>query len=466
MPNTISPNMSLILPTVGQEPGPNWALDLNSSLSILDQHNHASGNGVQIQPSGLNINSDLTFNGNSAINLKATYFSPQGSALASSELRAVYSYNGDLYYNNSTGAAVQITNGAAVAGTPGSIGSLVSPASVNYVSGTQTYVFQSAVNTAGNIDAGSLTIRRIVASSNGITLSAPSSLPSNYTITFPSNVPSAQKIMSLDSSGNLYADYVVDNSTIEIASNIIQVKDLGITTAKLADSAVTTLKIADLNVTTNKLADSAVTTVKIADQSVTPVKRTPANEYTFNTGTVSATVTSTSTVFFSKVFTASRRFKQYLLLFQPYLSVSNINAGAQIRLFMVVVSPAVPVTGDIVNGSNIITNMTATDTFQVGQIVNGAGIPLNSTVSTINSDTSITINNNCTATSTGITITPTAVNTTIRSEDLVSGRPQFQALYACPSAGSYTLEIRIEKTSGGSTGCNMVDYVLQMNELG
>jgi hypothetical protein len=74
----------------------------------------------------------------------------------------------------------------------------------------------------------------------------------------------------------------VDASTIEIATDTLQVKDAGIgtakiidlnvTTGKLADGAVTTAKITDANVTTDKLANTAVTTAKIADDAVTADK--------------------------------------------------------------------------------------------------------------------------------------------------------------------------------------------------
>jgi hypothetical protein len=56
----------------------------------------------------------------------------------------------------------------------------------------------------------------------------------------------------------------VDNVTIELAAGVLQVKDLGISTAKLANLAVTTAKIADSNITTAKIADSNITSAKIA----------------------------------------------------------------------------------------------------------------------------------------------------------------------------------------------------------
>ena len=65
------------------------------------------------------------------------------------------------------------------------------------------------------------------------------------------------------SSGAVTLDVNPDNSTIEINSDAVRIKDLGVTTAKLADSAVTTAKIADSNVTTLKIADTNVTFAKI-----------------------------------------------------------------------------------------------------------------------------------------------------------------------------------------------------------
>lgn len=66
---------------------------------------------------------------------------------------------------------------------------------------------------------------------------------------------------------------LVDNQTIEFGPNKeLRVKDLGISTPKIADLAVTTPKIANNAITTEKIADNAITTSKIADNSITTSK--------------------------------------------------------------------------------------------------------------------------------------------------------------------------------------------------
>lgn len=67
---------------------------------------------------------------------------------------------------------------------------------------------------------------------------------------------------------------MVDATTLEwdTSGKKIRIKDLGVSTAKLADNAVTTAKILDANVTNAKLVDGAVTTNKITDFQVNAAK--------------------------------------------------------------------------------------------------------------------------------------------------------------------------------------------------
>ncbi len=205
MPVIVSPNMNLQIPVVSQEPGPQYAVDVNTSLLTIDQHNHAFGNGVQITPNGLNINADLNFQNNNATALRTVRFTPQISTItaASPDLGCLYESGVDLYYNDGAGNIVRITQSGGVAGSPGSISGLTSPASASYSAGSQTFTWQSDANTAANMDFGSAILRNITASSNGVTLSPPAALAADYTITLPAGLPGSASFLTIDSSGNM-----------------------------------------------------------------------------------------------------------------------------------------------------------------------------------------------------------------------------------------------------------------------
>lgn len=200
----VSPNMSLSIPTVGQEPGPQYAFDVNTSLTLVDQHDHSPGRGVQITPSGININADLSFNSHSAINLINATFISQSSGSAA--LQSVYVAPGsespalqDLWYNDSAGNAIQITAGGQVNATAATI------PGESYAAGTffwkQTQ--DSLPTTPANFDIGSVTIRPNTALTTlGVTLSPPSAIASAYTISLPL-LPSQTSFLTIDPSGNL-----------------------------------------------------------------------------------------------------------------------------------------------------------------------------------------------------------------------------------------------------------------------
>jgi hypothetical protein len=103
--------MSLILPTVSVTLGPTYATMIESAFGLVDSHTHAPGSGARVPSAGININTDLAWNGYSATQLKTTSYQAQGGTLSSSTTNAVYSVAGNLYWNNGGGTAVQITNG-------------------------------------------------------------------------------------------------------------------------------------------------------------------------------------------------------------------------------------------------------------------------------------------------------------------------------------------------------------------
>lgn len=253
--NFLTTNMNLLVPVVGQELAPTWASDLNTSLGTIDGHNHSAGSGVQIGASGLNIQSDFPINGNNLTLIRTTRFQAQGAALsASTDKGCLYEAGVDLYYNDGSGNQIRITQSGSVAGSSGTITGLPSgTASAAYSAGV--FTFQSATNTSAVIDGQSFIFRNNTASSHGVTVSAPSALGSDYTLTLPT-IPVSQLIMTLDNSGNISAPYSVDNSTIQIVTNLIQVKDSGITTAKIANLAITAAKIANATITGTQISSN------------------------------------------------------------------------------------------------------------------------------------------------------------------------------------------------------------------
>lgn len=247
-----SSNMNLPIPVVGISTGPNYALSVDACFAVIDAHDHSNGNGVPITPNGININANFPLNNNSITEVKSVFFEDQVSLSA---LNSAYVIDGDLYYNDNLGNVIRITQSGSVAGASGTITGLPSgTASASYNAGSGKFVFQSATSTGADIDAASIIVREKVASGNGVTLSAATGLAAGYTMILPTALPASQKFMTLDNSGNVAASWAVDNSTLEISSNTLQIKDSGVVTAKINNSAVTTVKIADGAVTPAKLS--------------------------------------------------------------------------------------------------------------------------------------------------------------------------------------------------------------------
>lgn len=242
MSNSITPNMGLIQPEVGVEPGPDWATDLNANASAIDGHNHTSGQGVPITPDGLNINADFPQNNNNITTVKTLRFTPQSSIVSGgSNIGCLQEVGVDLYYIDGSGNQIRITQTGSVAGSSGTITGLPSgTASAAFAAGT--FTFQKSTNTPASLSVGSVKIAQEVASGFGVTISANGSQSSNYALSLPQALPASTKIVTIDSSGNVGDTLYVDGSTLEVSSNNIQIKDSGVSTAKIADGAVTKVK--------------------------------------------------------------------------------------------------------------------------------------------------------------------------------------------------------------------------------
>ena len=222
---TLSPNMGMPIPTVSVDPGPDWAQNINASLSIVDSHNHSPGQGELINPNGLDINIDLPFNGNNATTLRSTRFTPQVSPLSGSgtpDIGCLYESGVDLYYNDGNGNTIRLTSSGSIVGTAGSISGLPSgTASASYSS--PTFSFQSATSTPAYMASGPLVLGYPAPGSATITISPTNGQPSNYALNLPSAAPGNHQILVSDASGNLtwIGSYVPASSFVASFGNTV-----------------------------------------------------------------------------------------------------------------------------------------------------------------------------------------------------------------------------------------------------
>lgn len=262
---TTSQYMLLPVPVPTSDPGPQYATDLNTCLTLIDQHTHSSGSGTQVVSAGININADLSFGGFNQTTIRSARFSVQASPISGgTDLGCVFVSGADLYYNDTAGNHVRLTQSGGVAGTAGSIGNLLSPANLTYVPGTPAFVFQSTTATPANLDAGAIVLRNILANSKGVTLQPAAALANNYTLTLPGALPtSGTKFLSLDSTGNVGDSWAVDNSTIVVSSNVIKVADFSLTLPKLGPI------VASSSVSSGTFTTTSLTFVDVTNLSVT-----------------------------------------------------------------------------------------------------------------------------------------------------------------------------------------------------
>jgi len=244
----ITPNMGLTEPAIGVTLSPGWAMILNADMGILDGHNHAPGSGVPITPAGLNISSDLSFLLNNATNLRTTRFTPISlGSLTGADTDCVLVSGVDFYVVDGNGNVIRLTQSGGIAGTPGSISGLVSPASATYVALTDTFVWESNSGVAANMDAATYILRYPSTgypspAGNYIALQAPSTLSTGFAITFPAVLPSTNSFVTMDSTGQLSVSMpTTPNQTISASSGTFVSLSTFPTTVPGVSTTITTM---------------------------------------------------------------------------------------------------------------------------------------------------------------------------------------------------------------------------------
>lgn len=247
--------MNLNLPVVGPlgTLGPTWASDLNTAINSIDSHDHSTGKGKQITPSGININQTLSMNTNSLIGIVSLALNDLDAQVT--DKNYIYEYGGELWFNDDAGNLVQLTSGGTI--NVASIGTITgdyatSTADLTYSDIAKTFIFKQSPTVSANVDCGPVKIYQNIASSPYARIQQNAAQSTDLNWYLPTSYPAATYPVTSTNAGVL--------STSQIIASMI------------ATDAVETAKIKDLNVTTGKINDLAVTTGKIANDAVTELK--------------------------------------------------------------------------------------------------------------------------------------------------------------------------------------------------
>jgi hypothetical protein len=377
--NPITPAMSIVLPVPGQTlafgeapPGQSWMELQNTGTNTIDQHDHSTGKGLQVRPAGLNINADLPFGTNNATGLRSTRFTPISlGSIGVSDVDCLLFSGVDAYIVDGSGNQIRVTSGGALAGTPGSISGLVSPASASYASGPKLFTFDSGTNQVGGIACGPLVLTdSSVTTGKAATLAVPNGLASNYNLTLFSALPGSTKILTVSSAGAIGDAYDVDGTTLAVTSNTIGVATGGIGTTQLASTAVTTAKVANNAITRPLLAavgqQISSSSGAFSTSSVSPV----------NVTNLSVSITTTG--------------RPVMLIIQPFLATGSSGmSGATQACGMSILRAGSPVTSweiqastaSIPSVSFLDTPGAGTYTYQVqGQVTSGGTLSVETCV--------------------------------------------------------------------------------------
>ena len=181
--------MNLTLPTPDVTIGPTWATQLNTALTSIDAHDHSSGKGTQVPTSGININSNLSFNSAYGIT-NATEIVFTSLTSNSATLNSVYVKSGDLYFNDSAGNAVRLTAAGSInVSSVGGIGGdyTTTAASLTYTDASLKYTFKDSAAANANVTCAALTCTSVtasgaVAASGALTVSGAATFNSTLTI--------------------------------------------------------------------------------------------------------------------------------------------------------------------------------------------------------------------------------------------------------------------------------------------
>lgn len=107
--------MLLDLPDVTVTSGPEWADKLNTALETIDDHDHTGNKGKKIPIVGVDINQNLDMQQLEVVDTKAINFKNLSSTLSGAlNVNKFHIVSGNVWFTNSGGTPVQITDGNSI----------------------------------------------------------------------------------------------------------------------------------------------------------------------------------------------------------------------------------------------------------------------------------------------------------------------------------------------------------------
>lgn len=144
---TITPNMSLTPPIVGQTLGPTWATLVNYCMTLIDAHDHAHDRGVRITQDAFVPTNDVDVYSQRIKRIMGAVFVDGGYASAGAN--TAYVQDGDFWYRDADGTNIQLTkdgtiNFSLAAGFTGDYGAGGVSATASYTNATRLFEFFSS----------------------------------------------------------------------------------------------------------------------------------------------------------------------------------------------------------------------------------------------------------------------------------------------------------------------------------
>lgn len=240
---TTTTNMGLSKPTLGGDSG-TWDDQINASLDVLDAHDHSTGSGVKIKPSGIDVNADLTMAGYSLTNLRAACFTAQAS-FATARSLWVRSSDQALVWRSASGTDYKLADSSGInVSLVGGIGGDYAAASalVYYDDTAQAYRFLEAAplpNSWSRVQCGDVDLYEHASGiSTRVRLSSPTGLAASYALTFPAALPGSTSLLQVSSAGAITASNTVANA-VTFSSSVIANTSLAVGTTLVASGLIT-----------------------------------------------------------------------------------------------------------------------------------------------------------------------------------------------------------------------------------